>query len=61
MNNKPKELTPDILRNYKGCEHYTDDEAENIIMSFKKFAELTYRCYKEDRELGLIDKNTNKN
>jgi hypothetical protein len=31
-------LTPEKLRSYRGCEHYTDEEAEQVISSLKKLA-----------------------
>ena len=35
-------FSPDILRSYKGCEHYTDVEAKIIINSLKKLSAICY-------------------
>ena len=39
------ELTVDELRKYKGLEHLTDTEAENIAGALKEFSLLTYQMY----------------
>ena len=42
---KDNRLTPEILCKYPGCEHYTNKQALNIIMSLEKLAEI---CFKID-------------
>jgi hypothetical protein len=42
FSSKPITLTPEELRKYKGCEHYTDEEAEDIINSLFKLSIIGY-------------------
>jgi hypothetical protein len=37
---KSSKLTPEILRMFSGCEHYTNEEAVNIVESIEKLAEI---------------------
>jgi hypothetical protein len=45
-------LTKEKLRCYKGLENITDVEAENIIYSLKKYSELTYQLFYEERQIN---------
>jgi uncharacterized membrane protein len=38
-------LTKEKLRSYNGLANITDEEAENIICSLKKYSELTYKMF----------------
>ena len=40
-----KALTPEQLRNYKGFEDVTDQQAEKIIHSIKEFSIILYQHY----------------
>lgn len=46
---KYQSLTKEKLRKYKGFECITDAEAENIICSLKKYSELTYKLFQEEK------------
>ena len=35
-------FSPDMLRSYKGCEHYTDVEANEITNSLEKLSAICY-------------------
>ena len=47
------DLTPDVLRGFKGCEHYSDEEAEEILASLRNLAHLAIDMYKQG--IGLDD------
>ncbi|NLR76989.1 hypothetical protein [Chitinophaga eiseniae] len=36
------ELTPELLRKFPGCEHYSDEQAESVIESIHLLAEILY-------------------
>ena len=48
---KQKCLTVAELRNYKGLDNLTDDEAENAISTLEKFSLLMFELYKKDKAL----------
>lgn len=37
-----EEMTPEVLKRFPGCEHFTDDQAEEIVFTIKQLAELLY-------------------
>ncbi len=37
---KPAKYSPDWLRSFKGCEHYNDQEATEILQSLKILANI---------------------
>ncbi|WP_142683021.1 hypothetical protein [Chitinophaga polysaccharea] len=37
-----EEMTPELLRKFPGCEHYTDEQAKEIVFTIKQLAELLY-------------------
>jgi hypothetical protein len=39
---KEGKLTPEALRTYKGCGHYTDEEAINIIETLEQFSKIIF-------------------
>ena len=39
---KGDKLTPEILRKYPGCEHYTDEQAINTVQTIEKLAEILF-------------------
>ncbi len=46
-NLKREELTIEKLKTFKGFENIEDEEAENIILTVKTFAKLTFRYYNQ--------------
>ncbi len=34
----------DWLRSFKGCEHYSDEEANEVISSLDQFASMLFNC-----------------
>ena len=43
-------LTPDKLRLSKGLENITEEEAKEIIFTYKRFAALVFEFYKDWRK-----------
>ena len=41
-NSNPGIFSPNMLRSYKGCEHYTDLEAKEIIKFLEKLSAICY-------------------
>lgn len=37
-----EEMTPEVLKRFPGCEHFTDDQAKEIVFTIKQLAELLY-------------------
>lgn len=48
---KQKCLTVSELRNFKGLDNLTDDEAESAISTLEKFSLLMFEMYKKDKAL----------
>ena len=40
---KSTKLTPEILRKYSGCEHYTYEQAVDIVASIEKPADIFFK------------------
>jgi len=59
-NKKQKRLTVSELRNFKGLDHLSEDEAESAISTLEKFSILMFEMYKKDKalkeNLKIIDK-----
>lgn len=54
LKNQPKKqkcLTVSELRNFKGLDNLTDDEAESAISTLEKFSLLMFEMYKKDKAL----------
>ena len=54
LKNQPKKqkcLTVSELRNFKGLDSLTDDEAEAAISTLEKFSLLMFEMYKKDKAL----------
>ena len=47
---KHKRLTIAELRNFKGFENYTEEQAEETIRSLEKLSILFYQLYKKQQE-----------
>ena len=48
---KQKRLTVSELRNFKGLDHLSEDEAENAISTLEKFSILMFEMYKKEKAL----------
>lgn len=61
-NKKQKRLTVSELRNFKGLDHLSEDEAENAISTLEKFSLLMFEMYKKEKALkeNLKAMNNNK-
>lgn len=44
INPKRQPLTIEKLRSFPGCEHYSDEEAENIIQSFEQLTAIIFEA-----------------
>ncbi len=51
MNIDPKRLTIEQLRSYEGCEHYTEEEAGEVIDTLEQLTIVLFKLYKKDLEL----------
>lgn len=51
MTAEPKRLTIEQLRSYKGCEHYTDEEAAEIIDTLEQLSFVFFKLYKKEQEI----------
>lgn len=43
--------SPDWLRSFPGCEHYTDEEANYILASLQTLAEILLKCVIDKSQL----------
>jgi hypothetical protein len=48
---KQKRLTVSELRNFKGLDHLSEDEAESAISTLEKFSLLMFEMYKKEKAL----------
>ena len=50
---KDNKLTPEILCKFSGCEHYTNTQALNIIVSLEKLAVISFNidCNKIEKKV----------
>ena len=46
-----KRLTVSQLKNYKGCEHYTDEEAEEIIETLEQLTIVLFKLYQKNKKI----------
>lgn len=47
-------MTIEKLRSYKGLGNISDEEAQNILNSFRVFSGLTYKMYQEEQSGNKI-------
>ena len=47
---KGGKLTPEILCKYPGCEHYTYEQAVNIVATIEKLAEILFKIDSKSTE-----------
>ncbi|OQP60105.1 hypothetical protein A3860_34820 [Niastella vici] len=65
INPKRQPLTIEKLRSFPGCEHYSDEEAQNIIQSFELLTAIIFEatttgqnlCNSEGQVVYLSDNN----
>lgn len=48
---KQKRLTVSELRNFKGLDHLSENEAESAISTLEKFSLLMFEMYKKEKAL----------
>ena len=48
-NRSASALTIERLRNFPGCDHYTDKEADQIINSLQQIASICYDLFKAEK------------
>ena len=53
-----EEMTPEILKEFPGCEHFTDDQAREVVTTIKLLAELLYNLALP-KELHNVDYHVN--
>lgn len=56
--NKRKKLSVDELRNYKGFENYTDEQAEEVISYLEKLSNLFYHLYLKYNDESITNQET---
>lgn len=54
INPSAKPLTPEILRSFPGCEHYSETEADAIIKTLEKLSAVCHQIIKA-KEINTID------
>ena len=52
-NSNPNIFSPDILRSYKNCDHYTDEEAKTIINSLEKLGAIFYHMMRNSHTISI--------
>lgn len=46
-----KRLSIEELRSFKGCEHYTDEEAEEIIDTLEQMTVVLFKLYQKNKKI----------
>lgn len=60
MTEKKGQLTIEKLKKYSGLENLTNQEAENVIATFEKFSNITFRMWlKEEKKRTESDEKLN--
>ena len=49
------DLTPDVLRKFKGCEHFSHEEAEQVLEITKVMAEIAQQNIDNEDFLKLFE------
>lgn len=47
-----EQLTPGVLRSFPGCEHHSDEEAEDVITTLEQLANILYDIYLEQNQVS---------
>jgi hypothetical protein len=57
INPKKEPLTIEKLRTFPGCEHYSDEEAEQIVQTIHQFAHILFECVSQTKVITLQQAN----
>ena len=57
INPKKEPLTVEKLRTFPGCEHYSDEEAEQVMQTIHQFAHILFECVSQAKVVALPDTN----
>lgn len=57
INPAKEPLTVEKLRTFPGCEHYSDEEAEQIVQTIHQFAHILFECVSKAKVVPLPDTN----
>lgn len=50
-------LTPELLRTFEGCEHYSDEQAQEIVFGLQSLAGILFELYSEQNNNSKTDMN----
>jgi hypothetical protein len=53
INPAKEPLTIEKLRTFPGCEHYSDEDAEQIVQSIHQFAYILFDCVSQTKVITL--------
>ncbi|AEV98143.1 hypothetical protein A4D02_33670 [Niastella koreensis] len=57
INPKKEPLTVEKLRTFPGCEHYNDEEAEQVVQTIHQYALILFECVSKAKVVTLPDTN----
>jgi hypothetical protein len=57
INPKKEPLTIEKLRTFPGCEHYSDEEAEQVVQTIHQYALILFECVSKAKVVPLPDTN----
>lgn len=57
INPKKEPLTVEKLRTFPGCEHYSDEEAEQVVHTIHQYALILFECVSKAKVVALPDTN----
>lgn len=57
INPKKEPLTIEKLRTFPGCEHYSDEEAEQVVQTIHQYAVILFECVSKAKVVHLPDTN----
>ncbi len=57
INPKKEPLTVEKLRTFPGCEHYSDEEAEQVVQTIHQYALILFECVSKAKVVHLPDTN----
>jgi hypothetical protein len=53
INPKKEPLTVEKLRTFSGCEHYNDEEAEQVVQTIQQYALILVECISKAKVVPL--------
>ena len=53
INPKKEPLTIEKLRTFPGCEHYSDEEAEQVVQTIQQYALILFECVSKAKVIPL--------